>query len=73
MCNQSMWPWSYDKCDGSISDLEAKQQISSCSPKPGFGLHPHQGRGAPEIGAYTSLQLNDEENSLILKMNLRYI
>eukprot|EP01036_Dinobryon_divergens_P023593 gene23593-31955_t len=48
----SMWPWSYDKCDGSISDLEAKQQISSCSPKPGFGLHPHQGRGAPEIDIF---------------------
>lgn len=46
----SMWPWSYDKCDGSIDDLPAKQQISACLADPGFGMHPHQGRGAPEIG-----------------------
>lgn len=44
-----MWPWSYDKC-GSISDLDTKQEINACDSKPGFGLNPYQGRGAPEIG-----------------------
>jgi hypothetical protein len=48
-CQQYIWPWSYDKC-GAIDHLEEKQEISACTKSPGFGLHPHQGRGAPEIG-----------------------
>lgn len=44
-----IWPWSYDKC-GDIDDLNAKQQINACNSAPGYGMHPHQGRGAPEIG-----------------------
>jgi len=47
-----MWPWSYDQCDGSINELEAKQQISACNSDPGYGMHPHQGRGAPEIDIF---------------------
>lgn len=65
-----MWPWSYDKCDGSISDLEAKQQISSCSPEPGFGLHPHQGRGAPEIGSYYFIEDSGELSHLENKLKI---
>jgi hypothetical protein len=44
-----MWPWSYDRC-GEIENLETKQEINKCNDKPGFGLRPNQGRGAPEIG-----------------------
>ncbi|KAF0682345.1 Aste57867_25528 [Aphanomyces stellatus] len=41
-----MWPWSYNVCDPS---LQNDQRISACDGKPGFGMNPHQGRGAPEI------------------------
>lgn len=43
------WPWSYDRCE---ADLATKQEINACNGKPGFGLHPHQGRGAPEIDIF---------------------
>jgi hypothetical protein len=46
------WPWSYNRCDGSVPDLTTKQEISACDATPGFGLHPHQGRGAPEIDIF---------------------
>jgi len=46
-----MWPWSYDRC-GEIDHLETKQEINACLPDPGHGLHPHQGRGAPEIDIF---------------------
>ncbi len=46
-----LWPWSYDKC-GEIEDLEWKQDINACDPEPGYGLHPFQGRGAPEIDLF---------------------
>ncbi len=45
---EKIWPWSYDKCDGRY-DEKYSQGISACNPNPGFGLNPHQGRGAPEI------------------------
>ncbi|RLO06983.1 hypothetical protein DYB28_002674 [Aphanomyces astaci] len=41
-----MWPWTYNECD---ADLSPHQAISACDPNPGYGLHPNQGRGAPEI------------------------
>jgi hypothetical protein len=41
-------------------------------PQPGFGLHPHQGRGAPEIGTYCHIDLY-KEIPFILMTNLRYI
>ena len=47
----SIWPWSYDKC-GEIPDLEYKQEISACDPSPGHGMHPHQGRGSPEVDIF---------------------
>ena len=43
--NYWMWPWSYDKC----SNESKGQMINACDETPGYGLHPHQGRGAPEI------------------------
>lgn len=46
------WPWSYDRCDGGVQDLETKQEINACSAAPGHGMHPHQGRGAPEIDIF---------------------
>lgn len=46
------WPWSYDRCDGGVSDLKTKQEINACDPNPGYGMHPNQGRGAPEIDIF---------------------
>ncbi|EQC27482.1 hypothetical protein SDRG_14685 [Saprolegnia diclina VS20] len=41
-----MWPWTYNECD---ERYRSHQRISACDANPGFGLNPHQGRGAPEI------------------------
>lgn len=50
------WPWSYNKCrkDSVIEGLDpfGKQEINACDPNPGYGMHPHQGRGAPEIDIF---------------------
>ncbi|RLN62694.1 hypothetical protein BBJ29_007352 [Phytophthora kernoviae] len=43
-----MWPFSYDKCEPDIFN-PSNQRISACNDNPGYGLHPNQGRGAPEI------------------------
>ncbi|GLD99609.1 hypothetical protein PINS_up008335 [Pythium insidiosum] len=43
-----MWPFSYNKCEPDVFDPK-NQRISACDDKPGFGLNPNQGRGAPEI------------------------
>ena len=45
---QKVWPWSYNKC-GEIANLDSKQEINACNSKPGYGMHPYMGRGAPEI------------------------
>mmetsp|Transcript_9882 Transcript_9882/g.16405 ORF Transcript_9882/g.16405 Transcript_9882/m.16405 type:complete len:414 (+) Transcript_9882:553-1794(+) len=47
----AIWPWSYDKC-GDIEGLPWKQEINACDDAPGHGLHPHQGRGSPEIDLF---------------------
>jgi len=45
-----MWPWSFDKCTMQESPtLSVQQELSACKANPHFGLHAHQGRGAPEI------------------------
>ncbi|KAJ1458594.1 beta-glucan synthesis-associated protein-domain-containing protein [Pelagophyceae sp. CCMP2097] len=41
-----IWPWSWDKCD---RKMQGEQKINACGPQPHYGLHPEQGRGAPEI------------------------
>ena len=48
------WPWIFDECiePGSLyceANQCTAQRISACDAEPGFGLNPHQGRGAPEI------------------------
>jgi len=53
---QYVWPWSYNKC-GAIDHLDEKQEVNACINEPGFGLHQHQGRGAPEIGKNTTLSV----------------
>ena len=53
----NMWPWSYDTC-GDIENLESKQIINACDGNPGFGFHPHQGRGAPEIDIFEVFHIN---------------
>lgn len=35
-----------------VPGLRNKQEINACDANPGFGLHPHQGRGAPEIDIF---------------------
>lgn len=45
---QRMWPFSYNDCNEKVFN-SSNQRISACDPNPGFGLHPNQGRGAPEI------------------------
>lgn len=50
---KAVWPWSYDSCDkGSVRDLDHRQEINACIDDPGHGMHPHQGRGAPEIDLF---------------------
>nr|CCA19015.1 betaglucan synthesisassociated protein putative [Albugo laibachii Nc14] len=44
-----MWPWSFDECDPKFASM---QRISACDKKPGHGLHPSMGRGAPEIDIF---------------------
>eukprot|EP01038_Epipyxis_sp_PR26KG_P013556 gene13556-18192_t len=46
-----VWPWSYNKC-GDIPKLSSKQEINACDDNPGYGMHPNQGRGAPEIDIF---------------------
>lgn len=53
---QYVWPWSYNKC-GAIDHLDEKQEMNACVNEPGFGMHPYQGRGAPEIGINIGTQL----------------
>ncbi|TDH69611.1 hypothetical protein CCR75_007639 [Bremia lactucae] len=43
-----MWPFSYNRCDPEVFE-PSYQRISACNDNPGYGLHPNQGRGAPEI------------------------
>ncbi|CAI5721337.1 hypothetical protein KXD40_004701 [Peronospora effusa] len=43
-----MWPFSYNECNETIFDSQ-NQRISACDDNPGSGMHPNQGRGAPEI------------------------
>lgn len=45
--SDNVWPWSYDTC--STTELQHQQLISACNRVNHFDLHPHQGRGAPEV------------------------
>jgi hypothetical protein len=49
---KAVWPWSYDSCDESVPHLDQRQEINACDASPGHGLHPHQGRGSPEIDLF---------------------
>ncbi len=53
-----MWPWSYDRC-GKIDHLDTKQEINACLEDPGYGFHPKQGRGAPEIDIFEVMPGHD--------------
>lgn len=44
--SNNIWPWSYNKCN---EKKRSQQLISACNRMNHFGLHSHQGRGAPEI------------------------
>ncbi|ETL91040.1 hypothetical protein L917_10364 [Phytophthora nicotianae] len=43
-----MWPFSYNRCEPEVFNPE-NQRINACNDNPGYGMHPNQGRGAPEI------------------------
>ena len=48
------WPYIFDECvEPDSPDCDANQcrsqKVSACNPSPGYGMNPHQGRGAPEI------------------------
>jgi len=50
--SDNIWPWSYNSCDDkSSSNHTHNQLISACMDQneEQTGLHPYQGRGAPEI------------------------
>lgn len=50
----NVWPWSYDTC-GVVTDINKKQEINACNSdklSPKYGMHPNQGRGAPEIDIF---------------------
>ena len=60
--SEYIWPWSYDKCD---SKVELDQQlINACNPNPGYGFHPNQGRGAPEIDIFEIMQTQWKWNGI---------
>lgn len=48
-----IWPYTYDSCDSGVNQTQVSalpgQRINKCMANPGVGLHPHQGRGSPEI------------------------
>ncbi|KAI9911443.1 hypothetical protein PsorP6_009763 [Peronosclerospora sorghi] len=46
-----MWPFSYNECHPDVFDPR-NQRISACDDNPGYGMHPNQGRGAPEIDLF---------------------
>lgn len=51
-----LWPWSFDQCvEEESPNVAAAQSINACNDKPNFGLHPHQGRGAPEIDIFEAM------------------
>lgn len=67
-----VWPWSYDKC-GEIDDIHSKQKINACDGMPGNGMHPFQGRGAPEIGMDQLLHLVDRPNRMLCWYHFRHL
>lgn len=44
--SDNIWPWSYDTCD---REKQRSQKISACDAAVHYGMHKHQGRGAPEV------------------------
>lgn len=65
----NMWPWSYDTCEStrpnvpSIDSLNTRQKVSACDNNPGYGFHPNQGRGAPEIDIFEVMPGHEMPNS----------
>lgn len=58
-----MWPWSYNKCTGEVSHLEDKQERSACEDTKVFGMHPKQGRGAPEIDIFEMMPASSQSET----------
>ena len=56
--SDNMWPFSYSQCD---EERRLSQEISACTKVNHYGLHPFQGRGAPEIDVIESMQGDSEE------------
>jgi hypothetical protein len=71
-----LWPWTFDYCMNAtekkdVSSYGQNQTITACNADPGFGFHPHHGRGAPEIDIMEAqiLELNGPaQHSTTLQM-----
>lgn len=58
--SNNIWPWSYDVCKSSTGNYYQTQQLlSACNRIQHFGLHAHQGRGAPEIDILEAMAGNE--------------
>lgn len=57
-----MWPFSTNVCN---KYTRYAQEISSCNDNPGFGMHPNQGRGAPEIDFFEVMMMDVFPNPLL--------
>ena len=65
--SNNVWPWSYDTCR---YDLIKEQAVSSCNVVNHYGLHPNQGRGAPEIDILEAMP--GKENLINTPINKPY-
>ena len=58
--SQFIWPWSTTECLGEVNS--SGQLFSACIDSIGFGFHPNQGRGAPEIDIFESMANQWKQN-----------
>lgn len=57
--SNNVWPWSYDICNPSALQYQTQQLISACNRIQHFGMHAHQGRGAPEVDILEAMAGNE--------------
>jgi hypothetical protein len=57
-----MWPFSNNVCN---EYTRYSQEISACNGKPGYGMQPNRGRGAPEIDFFEVMYMDVFPNPLL--------
>eukprot|EP01033_Poteriospumella_lacustris_P011405 gene11405-8116_t len=57
--SNNVWPWSYDVCSPEHLPYQTQQLVSACNRVQHFGMHAHQGRGAPEIDILEAMAGNE--------------